>query len=191
MPGNRAESMRIKRSEAALLIIDIQEKLSNTMQREPFNWFLRNVSILIESAKVLNIPIFLTEQYPKGLGPTLEEIKQLLPKEIKPIHKIEFSCALVPEVVQALKNSGRSQIIACGMETHICVYQTVRDLLINGYQVFVPKDGVISRITYNLDVGINLMERAGAITSSTEAIVFDLLECAGTPEFKKIAPLIK
>ncbi len=183
--------MRLKRAEAGLLIVDIQAKLANIMPREQLHWMIKNCQILIETAKVLGLPIWITEQYPKGLGPTIPEIADLLPAEVKPISKVDFSCAMLPEVVKVIEKSGKTQLIVCGMETHICVYQTVRDFITQDYTVFVPRDAVVSRIPYNLDVGLNLMERAGAFITSTESVVFDLLECAGTPEFKEVSKLIK
>jgi nicotinamidase-related amidase len=188
---SRNPKLALDRSTSALLVIDVQERLGAAMDPQRFQQTLKNTEILVESAKTLGLPIFVTEQYPKGLGPTVPSLKQALPPEQLATAKTAFSCLGVPEVVQQLKASGRTQIIIAGMETHVCVFQTVRDLVGEGYLPFVARDAVLSRSSENHDTGLALMREAGATVTSTESVVFDLLGAAGSPEFKKLSPLVK
>ena len=178
------------RDDAALLVIDVQERLGKAMQPEPYAALLKNVANLVEGAKVLGLPIFVTEQYPKGLGRTEGVLKERLPADVVPFEKVAFSCGAVKDVARALFQSGRRQVLVAGMEAHVCVFQTVRDLVAGGYQPFVARDAILSRTRDNLDVGLSLMKETGATLSSTEAVLFDLLGEAGTPEFKAIQGLV-
>ena len=128
-------------------------------------------------------------QYPKGLGPTVAPLRDLLPAE--PMTKMEFSCGASKPIAREILRTGRKQAIVVGMEAHVCVFQTVRDLLRGGFSVFVAQDAVISRTEDNRNVGLRLCEKAGATLTSTETVLFDLLGVAGTPEFKELAALIK
>jgi nicotinamidase-related amidase len=188
MPA-RNPKLALDRNTAALLVVDVQERLGAAMDPARFERSLKNTEILVESAKTLGLPILVTEQYPKGLGPTVRSIRQALSSE--PTAKVAFSCIAVDDVARRLKESGRTQVIVAGMETHVCVFQTVRDLLAEGYVPFVPRDAVLSRTTENQETGLSLMRDAGATVTSTETVVFDLLGAAGTPEFKKLSPLVK
>jgi isochorismate hydrolase len=125
----------------------------------------------------------------KGLGPTVASLREMLPAT--PIEKIEFSCGASKDLAREILGSGRRQVIAVGMESHVCVFQTVRDLLRKDFQVFLPGDAVVSRTEENRQVGLNLCEKAGAVVTSTETVLFDLLGTAGTPEFKELSPLIR
>lgn len=186
--------LKIERERAFVLIIDVQVRLASVMPAEAMAAAQKNVLALLGGARLLELPVLATEQYPQGLGPTLPSVRAALPEGVRPIAKQTFSCAAaaaVHEVLSNLAQSGRTQVIACGMETHICVFQTVRDLVQAGLQVFVPQDAVLSRTEDNRRVGLDLMTRAGAVVSSTETLLFDLLGQAGTPEFKAIAALIK
>ena len=186
-----APDLRLRPADAALLVIDFQERLAPAMPEPVLARARRYTLALIEGAKLLKLPIFLTEQYPRGLGQTVPEVRAALPEAVAPISKVSFSCLGAPEVLEALRQAGRRQVIACGMESHVCVYQTVRDLQAAGYQAFVPQDAVASRTEDNLRVGLALMERAGAVVTCAETVLFDLLGCAGTAEFKAISALIK
>lgn len=183
--------LKLDRDNAVLLVIDMQERLAAAMQAPQFEKAAKNTGVLVESAKTLGLPVLVTEQYPKGLGPTVSALRDALPSEAAPVAKTSFSCAGVDEVMQRLEASGRKQVIITGMETHVCVFQTVRDLSERGFQPFVARDAVLSRTDDNHQVGLQLMREAGATISSTESVVFDLLGQAGTPEFKKLSPLIK
>lgn len=172
-----------------LMVIDIQEKLCKAMDPEILAAKTGNVSILLEAARELTIPVIVTEQYPAGLGATLPELKEAA--ATVPLEKMSFSCCGDEEIVAKIADSGRKKIIVTGMETHICVLQTVLDLLQKGYHVHVASDTVISRKKENWRLGLAMAAAAGALISSTETILFQLLNRAGTPEFKKLSKLVR
>lgn len=177
----------LKQDETILMIIDIQERLVPVMKYG--QKVIDNTNILINAAQKLSIPVIGTEQYPKGLGSTVSEINEKIDKDLF-YEKTSFS-GYIEEVKQTLNNFGRKKVIITGMETHVCVFQTVRDLLNDGYQVFVAEDAVCSRTKENYKNGLSLMDKMGAVITNTETIVFDLLKVSGTPEFKELSKLIK
>lgn len=181
----------LSRADAALLVVDVQERLAAAMPETTLKQAVRNIVNLLEAAKTLGIPVLATEQYPKGLGPTVADVGAALAGATAPIAKTEFSCAANPAVVEAIVQSKRRQILVCGMEAHVCVFQTVRDLFERGYQPHVVADAVTSRTEENRQAGLRLMERLGATVTTTETAIFDLLGRAGTPEFKKMSALLK
>lgn len=186
-----AAKMKLDRAKAGLMIIDVQERLSAVMQPEELDWKVGNIGILMQGMKTLGVPVIITEQYPRGLGATLNAIGQHIEKGHPPLDKVEFSCIANEKVAKAVAESGRTQWILAGMESHVCVYQTARDLIAQGMDAFVVYDAVISRAGTNYEIGIRLMERAGAFVTSTEAVLFDLLHKAGSDEFREISPLVK
>ncbi len=188
---DKPDTTRLVRERTALLVVDIQERLCAAMDPQRLDGVRRNTVILLESAKVLGLPILVTEQYPKGIGPTLSDIAAAFPEGQSVIEKVCFSCADSDAFMESLRASGRDQLLLTGMETHVCVFQTARDLARGGFTPFVVEDAVISRTVRNESIGLGLMAQAGATRTSTEAAIFDLLGRAGTPEFKSIAPLIK
>jgi nicotinamidase-related amidase len=181
----------LKKEDTSLVVVDMQEKLMSAMPEIESRFTVKNVKILLEAAGILGIPVNVTEQYPKGLGPTIEEIKESAGDCFKPIEKVVFSCARSPEFMDALKDLGRSSVLLCGVETHVCVLQTAIDLINEGYHVYIPADAVISRKELDWQKGIDLMEKAGATVGTTEAFLFQLLERAGTDEFKQISKLVR
>lgn len=181
------DKFTLNREESTIMIIDIQERLVAAMNRK--DQVINNAKILIQCAKVMDIPIIYTEQYPKGLGHTIEELSQII-EDGQRFEKVDFS-AYTEDVKGALEKANRKKIIIIGMETHVCVYQTVRDLLLNGYEVFVVNDGVASRTEENYLNGLDIMQKMGAVITNTEMVVFDLLKRAGTDEFKTMSKLIK
>jgi len=187
--GTTASTLALDRADALLMVIDVQEKLSAAMPKAPLAELERNAAVLIRAARRLEIPVIATEQYPKGLGPTVASLRELLPQE--PMSKMEFSCGASKPIARHVLGSGRKQVVVVGMEAHVCVFQTVRDLVDGGFSVFVAQDAVISRSEANRGVGLRLCEKAGATLTSTETILFDLLGVAGTPEFKELTALIK
>ena len=191
MSGN----LELHAAKTGLCIIDIQEKLAGTMPEKVLKGTLRNCLNLIETARVLRLPVVVSEQYPKGLGRTLpvvaEAVLRLPRQSIHFFEKVKFSCAGVSDFDSWLKSSGRPQWIVSGMEAHVCVYQTARALVGAGYQVHVPRDAVISRTMANWEIGLKLAEQAGALVTSTEVAIFDLLKQAGTSEFKMLSRIIK
>ena len=181
----------LKKEDATLVVVDMQEKLMSAMPETERGIAVKNVKILLEAAGILNIPVLVTEQYPKGLGPTISDIKESAGEEFHPIEKLVFSCARSPEFGDALKDSERFSVLLCGVETHVCVLQTAIDLVNEGYRVYVPADAVGSRKEIDWEKGIELMGKAGAFVGTTEAFLFQLLERAGTDEFKQISKLVR
>lgn len=177
----------LNRDEAVLLIIDIQERLAPAILKT--DEVIKNTNVLIAMAKEMDIPILVTEQYPKGLGCTVPEIEVNLEGAIK-FEKNSFT-ACTEGVLSAFGKLNRKKVIITGMETHVCVFQTVRDLIKSGYHVVVAADGVSSRTKENYKNGLSLMKDMGAVISNTETILFDLLKISGTPEFKTLSKLIK
>ena len=178
----------LSRTRAALLVVDIQERLVAGMPEEILAKVLRDSGILIAAARKLGLPIVVSQQYPKGLGPTLPVVEEALAgyADVHRFDKLEFSAADATRI-----EIKRDQWIVCGMETHVCVYQTARGLIARGETVHVATDATCSRTKANWQIGCGLIERSGAILTSTEACVFDLLERAGSDEFKALSKLIK
>lgn len=183
----------LSRTRAALLVVDIQERLVPAMPEQALAQVIKNSAILIQAARTLGLPIVVSQQYPKGLGPTIAPIEDALAgaENVHRFDKLEFSAEGAPGFAALAPKLGRDQWIVCGMETHVCVYQTLRGLVTRGYQAHVAADAVSSRTKANWTIGLGLAERAGAIVTSTEVCVFDLLERAGSPEFKLLAKAIK
>jgi nicotinamidase-related amidase len=179
-----------KKEELALIIIDAQNSLMKVMEPEVKQKTVNNIRLLIASAQKLNIPLVLTEQYPKGLGKTVTEVQKSL-ENYQPIEKVSFSCYDDQGFKSKLKqlNSTKGVILA-GVETHICVLQTALDLLACGYQVYVISDAVCSRRKLDWEIGLRLMEKAGAIITTTETLIFQLLIRADTEEFKSVSKLL-
>ncbi len=177
----------LTKEDTVLMIIDIQERLSAAM--EYGENVIDNTDILITISKDLGIPILTTEQYPKGLGDTVEKLNSNLDKD-SVYEKIVFS-GYIEQIVSDLERLERKKVVIVGMEAHVCVFQTVRDLLADGYQVFVVADAICSRTKQNYKIALDLMDAMGAVITSTETVCFDLLKEAGTPLLKKISKLIK
>lgn len=183
----------LSRSRAALLVVDIQDRLLPVMQPDAAERLLRNTVLLIQAADQLGLPIVVSQQYPRGLGPTVASIEAALAtaKAVHRFDKLEFSTAAAPEFAALAPRLARDQWIVCGMETHVCVFQTVRDLVARGYATHVCADAVASRTAQNREIGLGLMQTAGAIISSAEACVFDLLGRAGSDDFRVLSRALK
>jgi nicotinamidase-related amidase len=169
------------------MIIDLQDNLMKAMDQTVKVY--RNTKLLLAACRQLGIPVVVTEQYPRGLGHTVAEVASSL-GEHRTVEKVSFT-GLTGEVAGVLQELDRRQVMIAGSETHICVFQTVRDLLEAGFEVFVLADAVCSRTKDNFEIGLALMRDEGAVITSTETVIFDLLKKAGTPEFKVISPLVK
>ncbi len=180
----------LNKEDALLVVIDVQDKLVAAMDQKELEQLLKNSEILLETATELEIPILITEQYKKGLGDTLQNLKD---KAIGASYyeKLEFSCCGNQDFVSKIKNSARKQIIITGMETHVCVLQTVIELLDEGYSVHIVNDALLSRSSKNKETAISAMVSAGAVPTSTESVLFQLLKVAGTDSFKKLSKLVK
>jgi len=181
------KAQALKRQDTALLVVDVQERLAAVMEPEALARMVGRLGALIEGARVLGLPIAVTEQYPKGLGHTVPPIRERL-GDVPVVEKLRFS-ALDDAVRTRL--SGRRHVVVAGMETHVCVYQTIRDLVAEGRHPVVCMDAVLSRHGVDRDAGLELARAAGATLSSVEAVLFDLLGVAGTPEFKRISNAVK
>jgi len=177
-------------AKAVLVVIDVQEKLCVAMDQEVLRQLTKNSGILLECAIELAFPVIFTEQYVKGLGATLSELKDKAPGA-SCYEKMAFSCCGNEAFVQQLEASGRTQVIICGMETHVCVLQTVIDLLDAGFDVHVVKDAVMSRFGENRQTALEAMALAGAVPTTTESAMFQLLKVAGTDSFRKLVKLVK
>ena len=181
----------LDRENTVLAVVDMQERLLNAFTEESRASVVRNTTIAVEAAGVLGIPSVVTEQYPKGLGPTVADVRDRIGPGFAPIEKLVFSCGRSPEFRTAIEATGRRDILICGVEAHVCVLQTAVDLTNDGYRVYVPADAVRSRRDLDWERGLALMEQAGATVGTTELFLFQLLERAGTDEFKQIAKLVK
>ena len=175
--------------QCAVVVVDIQEKLLPPIFEK--ERLLRNSQLLIRLAQILNLPVLATTQYVKGLGSTVPEIAALLPQA--PIDKLEFSCFGSDRFCSQLKHlqGNRNTVLLCGMESHICVTQTALGALREGYLVHVASDAVSSRTEWNWKIGLERMRAAGAIISSTEMMMYELLQRSGSPAFKELLPYLK
>ncbi len=171
-----------------LVVIDIQGKLAQLMHGKEA--LFKNIQILIKAAEILNIPILWCQQCPDALGPTVPEIKQLL-TDNEPINKAAFSCCGAEQFNNKLNELARQQVLLCGIETHVCIYQTTVVLLRKGFNVNVIADAVSSRTPENKQIAIERMAAEGINISCTEMALFELLRTAEHPQFRQIAKLIK
>lgn len=178
----------LDKEDAVLLIVDVQERLAVVMKER--ERVVANCRHLIALAGMLDIPIVVTEQYPKGLGRTVAELRSDIP-QYAPMEKTAFNCCGESAFMPELRRLGRNTIIMTGMETHICVLQTTVGLLQEGYGVHVVEDAVCSRAEANWKTGIAYLRDAGATVTCTETALFQLLKVAGTEAFKKISQRVK
>jgi nicotinamidase-related amidase len=175
-------------NRTVLIIIDVQEKLTRVMhEREAL---ISNLQRLVKGMAVLEIPEIITEQYPQGLGPTIPEITGLL-VEVSPISKTVFSCWNEEKFVSKLKSLQRTQVLICGIEGHVCVYQTACDLIANGYETYAVTDTITSRTPDNRQLSFEMMKQAGVRLTGTETVLFELLKIAQGEKFKKISQIVK
>jgi nicotinamidase-related amidase len=174
--------------KTALLIIDIQERIIRVINE--YESVVENTIKLIKGFKALGLPIYYTEQYPKGLGTTVESIQNELEGN-KAIQKLSFSCSGAGDLFNDLKMNGISQVVACGVESHVCVQQTVLDLIANDFQVNLAADAVSSRRVQDYEISLSRMRQYGADVTTAEAILFELLNVCGTDIFKQISKIVK
>ena len=176
------------RDSTALLLIDVQERILDVMLKK--DNLIENCIKLIKGFKVLNLPVFFTEQYPKGLGPTTHFLQKEL-EGLNPIQKTSFSCIGAGNLFQRLKDNNIKQVVIAGIESHVCVQQTVLDLLANNFQVDVCADAVSSRKETDLNIALERMRNNNVEITSVESVLFELLQESRTEEFKKISAIIK
>ena len=178
----------LDRNKTLLIVTDVQGRLASIMHER--DELYRSLGILIEGAKVLGLPILWVEQYPQGLGPTVPEIAAHL-EGLVPFSKKTFSLLRDPVILKAFRETGRSQVILTGVETHVCIYQSSLDLLNMGIETYVPEDAVSSRTAMNKRIGIENIVRAGGHATSAEMALFELMGVGEGEEFKKIVRLVK
>jgi len=189
-----AMDLRIEPARAALLLVDFQDRLAAVMPPDDRAAVERNILILLELARRLALPLVVSEQYPKGLGATVPALADAIASfgpGVLRFEKLEFGCADCAPFRDIHARLDRTQWIVVGMETHICVYQTVRGLCEWGASVHVPADAVISRNPANVRIGLGLIERAGGVVTTTETVVFDALKRAGSDDFKALSRLLR
>ncbi len=176
----------MSRADTALLVVDVQEKLISLIdQHERIVW---NIRRLLDGAKVLGVRAVATEQYPRGLGPTTKELADRLGDVPE---KLTFSCGGCPQVFEELRDAGIFKILVVGIEAHVCVQQTVLDLLADGFRVYLAVDAIGARYEVDNETALRRMDSAGATLTTTEAALFEWCDAAGTPEFKQISAIVR
>ncbi|MBN2020952.1 MAG: hydrolase [Sedimentisphaerales bacterium] len=178
----------LNEKDCCLVIVDVQGKLAGLMHDK--DKLFKNIRILIQAARILQIPVLWCQQVPASLGPTVPEIAELLAGN-EPIDKSSFSCCGCEEFNTKLEKLGRKQVLLCGIEAHVCVYQTAVDLMEENFEVDVIADAVSSRTPDNRQIGLNRIAAEGAHISSTEMALFEILKSADHPQFRLIAKLVK
>src|SRR5262245_50694258 len=184
------EGVRLDRRHTALLVVDVQERLFGAMEAEQREGMVRNLKVLGAAAGRLGLPLLVTEQYPKGLGHTLPEVRAAL-GSVEPMAKVAFSCWAVDGFAERLRSHGARAVVVAGLETHVCVLMTALDLMAAGFTVHVPADATASRTRQNWGLGLETLRAEGAVITSTETVVFQLLGQADTDDFRAVAPLLR
>ncbi len=180
---------RLSREHAALIVIDMQEAFRPVIH--DFNEVAARIAKAVQGAQLMEVPVIVTEQYPKGLKHTAEEIQSHLPQDASRVEKICFSSCGVDQFQQALASRQIKQAIVCGIEAHICVAQTVLDLLSQGVEVFLLVDCITSRKHDSKEVALARLTQAGAVLSNLEMALFEMMRAADSPQFKAVQQLIK
>jgi nicotinamidase-related amidase len=178
-------------AQSLLLVIDIQERLAAAMAPETRDSVLKNTSLLLQGASLLQIPVVRTEQYPQGLGPTEKVLLDHSPEQSKSFEKTSFSCCGTQGFCETGLDPERKQIVIAGMETHVCVLQTAMELQQRGLQVFVAADAVCSRSDDNRGNALERMSKEGVIVSNTESVLFEWLRDAGHEQFRTISRMLR
>jgi nicotinamidase-related amidase len=173
-------------ADTALLVIDVQDKLLPFISNHAA--MVRNIAFLIDGARLLQMPVTATEQYPKGLGPTTAELARRLPDRPD---KTAFSCCAIPSVVEGFRRAARPKVVLAGIETHVCVLNTALDLLNLDFRVYIAVDAVAGRFALDHDIALRRMEQAGAILTTAETAVFEWVGGAGHPQFKAVSQLVQ
>jgi len=176
-------------NQTALLVVDVQEAFRPVIDR--FDQTVRNCRILIEGFAILGAPMVVSEQYPKGLGHTVAELTEPLPEGTPIVEKLRFSVVGVPALDAVITGTGLRRWVVCGIEAHVCVNQSVHDMLAAGHEVVLAADAISSRTPLNRQIGIDKCVAAGAVVSSAETVLFEMLEQAGSDQFKEISRLVR
>ncbi|MFT4564712.1 MAG: nicotinamidase-related amidase [Gammaproteobacteria bacterium] len=186
-----ATSAKCSADASILLVIDVQENLGAAMPGKVLNRVVNNSALLARSAGLLDVPVFATEQYPRGLGPTINEISEALPASSSFFEKTVFSCANAEGFGAALQNSARQQVILVGMEAHVCVLQTAFDLLSDNHEVYVVEDAICSRRLENYQNALERMRQCGVHVVSAESVIFEWLADAKHQHFKAVQKMLR
>jgi nicotinamidase-related amidase len=179
----------LDRKKTLLLVVDVQERLVPAMDQRISGQVVSHINMLLEGCKAMGLPVIATEQYSRGLGHTIEELTSATEQQC--IEKIAFSCCGEPHFIDALEKSGARQLLLVGMEAHVCVLQTLLDLLDRGYIVHLVRDAICSRFKSDYQNAVSTAARAGAVISTTETALFQLLNVAGSEEFKVVSTLAR
>jgi isochorismate hydrolase len=179
----------LERDKAVLVVVDVQERLAPAMDEKVYKRILRGITTLVQGGKELQLPMVTTEQYPRGLGHTVPELAAACTTGV--VEKVTFGCCGEPDFLQRLKEIGRPQVLVTGMEAHVCVYQTVLGLLAADYHVHLVRDAICSRNKIDFLAGVENARAAGAVITTVETALFQLLSTAATPEFKAVSALVK
>jgi len=185
------EKFKLDAANSVFLLIDLQSNLAVAMKKEVYANCENNVNLIVSSCESMKVPVIVTEQYSKGLGNTVEPVKARLKEQYKPIDKLTFSCCGDSVFQSTFSKLDKKYVIVAGIESHVCVLQSVVDLIAQGYYVHVISDAVCSRYKIDWKNAMKYMRDAGAVITTTEIAVFQLLQKAGTPEFKAVSPLFK
>jgi nicotinamidase-related amidase len=182
------KSEMLEKDRSALLLIDVQDRLfPHIHERQSM---LARIDLLISAANLMKIPVLATEQYPKGLGKTIEQISRAIPN-LQPLEKLDFSCLAATGFKDRLAAIRRPQVVLTGIETHVCVTQTALDLIAHGEEVFIVADATGSRRALDAEIALRRLDHAGAIIMTAESVVFEWLRRAGTDVFKALQPNLK
>lgn len=179
----------LDRERAVLVVVDVQQKLVPAMPPKIYQQTLRSIDFLVRSARLLEVPVMATEQYPKGLGPTVPELAEAC--QGGAVAKMSFGCCGEPTFLDRLKTLGRTQVLVTGMEAHVCVWQTVLGLLGAGYRVHLVRDAIVSRGKIDYLNAVESARQAGAVITTAETAAFQLVRTAAAPEFKAVSALVK
>jgi nicotinamidase-related amidase len=189
--ASASHSMVLEREHTALIVIDVQERLFPAMDSDHREEVMRNLKVLTATAQRLQLPTLATEQYPKGLGHTLPEMKAALPTRLEPSQKLAYSRRGVEAFRSRLTASGARQVLLGGIEAHVCVLMSALDLLAAGYGVHIVADAVTSRTQANWRLAMDQLRQAGAVVTTTETVLFQLLRQADSDDFRELARLIR
>lgn len=180
---------KLDTDKAVLVVIDVQERLVPVMPQKVYARLIKTLAMLVEAAKLFGVPVVTTEQYPKGIGHTVAELAGACSDKV--VEKVSFGCCGEPNFLAAIKETGRSQVIVTGMEAHVCVYQTVLGLLEDGYHVHLVRDAICSRNKIDFLAGVANAAQAGAVSTTAETVLFQMLKESTHDQFKAISKLVK
>ena len=187
--SNDLGKFKLDAEKAVLVVIDVQERLVPAMPEDIYLRLRNTVAMLVEVAGLLGLPVVTTEQYPKGIGHTVPELAAACNETV--IEKVSFGCCGEATFLEALKNTGRTQVLITGMEAHVCVYQTVLGLLEDGYYVHLIRDAICSRNKTDYLAGVTNAGQAGAVVTTAETVMFQMLQESTHEQFRAVSKLVK